>query len=566
MSISSLRIVFLLLLVFYSLKAEDFWQDLITGNPQFKDDQIPHCGFHILLESYRYAQPELLEKIHEYKIEMAQKTYNSIISPSGHFIINYEASGPHAIPTYDRDQNGTPDYLEFVAKSFDRAWFVEIDTLEFKPPPDENGQPKEVYEIFCKRLFLYGQTFFDIDEEIPSLSGNNYPSYIEISTNFSFVSYEGVTDDIVRDSMAIAVTAAHEFNHALQLGYNIWNGSKSEGGFEALDLWYIENSAVFMEEVVANQVNDYYQYLPDFFSSTDQGLTYDSFDYRIYGEVVLNIMMGQLYGRAITREVWQEIVNQPALSALDKVLKGKGSNLERELQRLSEWMFFCGQNSISNKYFPEAVKYPTPEIAVTGDYDIGLQKIAEDQLAPFSFGFFKTVILNNTNLNIYIIPEEIQEVWSGANYSFSQPYSYEFPAKVYSQLPFESVSINNDTLYTAIVAGNWNEGKTDSKIKYSLYLRNFPGNLEKEFFVYPTIVKPDQNIGYITFKNIPANARVEIFSSSGKHISTIYPQFSNDILYWNLKTYQGDKVGSGVYIYSIITPNSSREGKIMVIR
>jgi hypothetical protein len=264
--------------------------------------------------------------------------------------------------------------------------------------------------------------------------------------------------------------------------------------------------------------------------------------------------------------VWQEIVNQPALKSLDKVFKKRGSDLERELARLAEWMFFCGGNYISGRYFPEAQKYPKPAILLTNNYDVGLQKIFEDQLPPLSFKYLKTSILNTTNLNVYLAPERLHGVWSGANFSFSQPHNYEFPAKVYSQLPFQSINVNNDTLYTAISAGNWNDGKPDSKIQYSLYLRDLSGNLEKEFFVYPTIVKPDQNIGYITFKNIPRHSRIEIFSSSGKHISTIYPQFSNDNIFWDLKTFQGDEVGSGVYIYSIVTPNSSQKGKIVIIR
>ena len=567
MNLFSIRILLLLLFLIYPLRSENFWQDLITSNPELKTSRIPHCGFHILLESYQSAQPELLEKIQKYEIETKQKTYDSIMSPSGHFLINYEVSGNNAIPTYDRDQNDMPDYLEFVAKSFDRAWSVEIDTLGFKPPPDENGQAKETYEIFCKRLHgIAAGTFWDVNDEISSLPGNNYPSFIEINTDFSPVNYEGVTDSIVRDSMIIAVSAAHDFNHALQLGYNIWFANPNS--YVALDKWYIENSATYMEEVVADQVNDYYGYLPDFFSSTESGITYDSFfNNRIYGEVVLNIMTGELYGRTITREVWQEIVHSPALTAYDKVLRKKGSNLEGELRRLSEWMFFCGSNSISGKYFPEAANYPKPEIISTDNFNNGLQKIFEDQMPPFSFQLLKTPILDNIdNYNIYLSPESIPEEWSGAYFSLMPPKSFGFPAKVYSQLPFQSINVNNDTLYSTVVAANWNGGRTDSVIGYSLFLRDYPGNFESDILVYPNIIKPDQDINYVTFKNVPINAQVEIFSSNGEHISTIHPRFSNDVIFWNLKTFQGDNVGSGVYIYSIVSSNSSQKGKIIVIR
>jgi len=570
------KILLILIFLIYPVKSQTFWEDLpdlFQQDDAFKNERMSQrpwrCGFHILLEAYRLNQPHLLQKIHDYKVSVREKTYDSILSPSGHFLINYETEGPHAIPTYDRDQNGTPDYLEFVTKSFDRAWLVEIDSLGFKPPPDDDGLPKETYEVFCKGFFnLYGSTYFFLDDEISSLPGNNYPSFIEISTNFSFVNYEGVTDSIVRDSMAIAVTAAHEFNHALQLGYNIWDADPNSGGFEALDLWYIENSATFMEEVVADQVNDYYQYLPDFFSSTDQGITYDPFaSYRIYGEVVFNIMAARLYGRTITRQVWQEIVNQPALSALDKVFERKGSSFESELQRLSEWMFFSGKYSKPGQFFVEAANYPHPESILSDDYNTGLQMISEGQLPPFSIQYIKAAVSTNSNLNIYFAPEDIPEVWSGVFFSLQPPFSSGFPAKVYSHILYPSIQPNNDSLFTAVVSGNWNGGRTDSLIQYSLYLREYSGNPETGILVYPSVIKPAQGVDYITFKNIPADSRIEIFSSNGTHISTIRPQFfNNNSIFWNLQTSQGDMVGSGVYIYSIITSTISQKGKIIVIR
>jgi hypothetical protein len=562
----------ILILLISPVRSQMPLESLINSLPygdETDGEGTPRCGFHILLEAYRLDQKQATRIMHESKLEVIDKVYDSILSPSGHFLINYETEGSSAIPTYDRDQNGTPDYLEFVAKSFDRAWEVEIDSLGFRPPPDEVGSPRETYEIFCKRFSsLYGSTYFFLEDEILSLPGNNYPSYIEISTNFSFVNYEGVTDSTVRDSMAIAVTAAHEFNHALQLGYNIWDANPSPSGFEALDLWYIENSAVFMEEVVADEVNDYYQYLPDFYSSTDQGITRDPFSsLRIYGEVILNIMAAKLYGNSITREVWQEIIGEPALSALDRVFDRKGSSFDRELQRLSEWMFFSGDYSIPGAYFVEAVNYPQPKFRLSDDFYGGIQQISENKLPPFSIQYVKSAVSSNSNLNIYLAPKNIPDEWSGMSFSLQQPFSEGFPAKVYSHILHSSVQSNNDSVFAAVVAGNWNGGSTDSLIQYSLSLREYSGDPEARILVYPTVIKPEQGVEYITFKNVEPDSRIEIFSSAGKHVATVRPQlFGNDNIYWNLQTSEGDVVGSGVYIYSIVSPTISQKGKIIVIQ
>lgn len=566
--------IFLLPLLMYStLQAADLWSDLVSVHPQFREmpiDQLPHCGFHVLMEAYRAPSQELSEALARFKRGMDETIFDTHVSPSGHFTIHYEQTGPNAIPTDDRDLNGIPDYLEFVANAFDRAWQTEVDTMGFKPPPDINGQPRTTYDIYCKNLSgqdLYGSTIFYLDDEIAALPGNNYPSFIEISTDFSFVNYVGVTDPIVRDSMAIAVTAAHEFNHALQLGYNIWNGSTSSGGFDPIDLWYIENSATYMEEVVADEVNDYYSYLPSFFSSADRGIIAEFPPLRIYGEVILNIMMGELYGKTITREVWEEIVNQPALPSLNKVLQRKGSDLEREIHRLAEWMFFCGEHySIPGEFFPEAAYYPTANMESADDFASGLQKIAEGELPPLSFEYVKAAIATDNNLNIYLIPESTSESWSGAYFSFLAPFSHGFPAKVYSQISSQSIQANEDTLFSVVVAGNWNNGQIDSRIEYSLVLREFAGSMESDVVVYPNLIKPGQDVEQISFANVPADARIEIFSSRGSHIATLRPRLATDTVFWNLRTTGGDLVGSGVYIYRMVSSGSTQKGKIVVVR
>jgi hypothetical protein len=201
------------------------------------------CGFPVILEAAASQDASVTALLKQRRLEMVQQLTETYLSPSGHFLIHYETSGSNAIPSYDRDGNGTPDYLEFVAKSFDRAWEVEIDSLEFNIPPDSTGAPHTMYPVYCHLIPYYGVTnFFDPLPGSPDVFRFN--SHIEINTDFSFVSYPDITNDpIVRDSLAIAVTAAHEFNHALQLGYHIWFRNNIISVNNAIDLWFIESSA-----------------------------------------------------------------------------------------------------------------------------------------------------------------------------------------------------------------------------------------------------------------------------------------------------------------------------------
>ncbi|MFQ5584643.1 MAG: MXAN_6640 family putative metalloprotease, partial [Calditrichia bacterium] len=476
--------------------AGNIWDDMVKSNPSLKGSPLPttlKCGFPLLLEAYRSPTPEILQKIRKYRRDAQRRVGEIYTSPSGHFIIHYETSGNDAIPTYDRNQNGTPDYLEFVGNSFDRAWRVELDTLGFRIPLDAAGNSKSTYEVFCKNLRsqrLYGSTLFDLNEEITNIPGKNYPSTIEISTDFSFVNYPGVSDNILRDSMAIAVTAAHEFNHASHLSYNIWNAIPDSSGFDPLDLWFIESSATYMEEVVANEVNDYYQYIPSLFNSPQKGLMfYSPFD-RIYGQAAINIMLGMVYGRTITREIWEEIMNRPALQAHDVVLLGKGSKLHTELQRLSQWMFFTDKNALAGQFFPEAAVYPLPKMETTSSYQSGTQEVYADDLPPTAIQFLVSKVNSQSDFNIRISPQSNAGNWNGQYFVFDSPYRFQYPANVNKQVPVSDITANNDTIFSSVITGIWNDGDVDSKIHYSLFLRSGSVSESPGITVYPNPLKP----------------------------------------------------------------------------
>jgi len=564
--------IFLSMCLLQMLFAANIWRDILSTNIKagnISEGQKIKCGFHQLMNAYRNGDVELYDRIGRSIKSSRMQMQEAMISPRGHFRINYDLSGFHGIPLYDRDQNGISDYLEFVARSFDRAWEIEIETLGFRRPLDHTGQPKTVYDIFCRNLRseqIYAATIFYLDEKIEGVPGNAYPSYIEISTDFSDVSYPGITDGIVRDSMAIAVTAAHEFNHACHLSYNIWNGSATSGSFDAMDLWYIENSATFMEEVVCNEINDYYEYLEFFFNTTDRGLIYYFPEDRIYGAVVLNIMLGQLYGNTITREVWERIVEEPAVGALDYVLQNKGTGLDIELRRLAEWMFFTGQNAAPDKFFTEAENYPQPPVIATEIFLDGSSTVYTDRLPPLAFQYLETAIFSDPNLNIYLVPENFGPHWSGIVFNSLPPAGIGFPAKTYYQVAYDLITGQSNSLYSSVTSGLWNNGNANLRVNYSLNLREMSSELAKDILVYPNLVTPEQNIDYVTFKNLPQDSRIEIYSGNGYHISTVYSEFTSQTVYWNLETPQGKKVGSGVYFYKILSPKSVAEGKIIVVR
>ncbi len=526
------------------------------------------CGFPESLEIFSGNDKALQAEYQQQREARYQKTAETYLSPSGHFLVHYDTDGFDAVPTYDRNENLLPDYVEFVANAFDRAWAVEIDSLGFAVPPDDDGNPVTVYNIFCERMNFYGSTSFGFTP----VAGDpedvfRFASDISISTDFSFVEYPLITEDpIVRDSLAIAVTAAHEFNHAIQLGYRLWTSNNQPGG-GIRDLWLLESTATYMEEVVATQVNDYLQYIDCFLGSTDLNLTQNNSCDRIYGEVLLFIMLGEVYGNQITREIWEAVRVSPGVEALAAAVDAKGGSLSREMARLAYWTFFTGTNSDSDSPFPDA------------------ELFFEDEFPDDFIITTNSVAFEENSVRAFISVTENSNNWSGVQMLVAQSGEKTFPANSSTQLNFER-SIGK--FYLAVASGNWDLVNPLSRGEFEILLSG-KGNIVEEQSVamndlaplsyqiyevpvvgpinaYPNPVRPETGVSQVTFVNLPLSAKIEIFNINGLHLASVDAAEGETVAFWNMLTKNGDAVSSGVYIYTIVSEGNSRSGKIMVIR
>ena len=73
----------------------------------------------------------------------------------------------------------------------------------------------------------------------------------------------------------------------------------------------------------------------------------------------------------------------------------------------------------------------------------------------------------------------------------------------------------------------------------------------------------------ITFTHLPKDAVINIFTSRGEHVVTIYPEPSYEFdgtATWNLKNKENLDVAYGVYFYVVKTPVGDKKGKIAIIK
>ena len=143
----------------------------------------------------------------------------------------------NAPPLTDTDNNGIPDWIETIANTFEAVYAREVSLMGYRQPPN---MPYDVYLQQLANLGEFGYTQSDI------LSGQSATSYIVIDNDFAdsvYHPYDGIT--------GLKITAAHEFHHAIQYGYNYY-----------FDVWYAEATSTWMEDEVYDSGNQLYDYLP----------------------------------------------------------------------------------------------------------------------------------------------------------------------------------------------------------------------------------------------------------------------------------------------------------------
>jgi hypothetical protein len=133
----------------------------------------------------------------------------------------------------------------------------------------------------------------------------------------------------------LQVTAAHEFFHAVQFGYD-WQE----------DLWLMEGTAAWMEDEVYDSVNDNLQYLAESpLAFPYVPLDYNSRDYQPYGSWVFWKFLSESAGSGrfdsprIVRDVWNAAVGPTYSSAaLDRVLGARHTSFARVFGTFGTWM------------------------------------------------------------------------------------------------------------------------------------------------------------------------------------------------------------------------------------
>lgn len=314
-----------------------------------------------------------------------QKSYDH---PSGRFRIHYDTTGSGAVRNalIDANLNGVPDWVDTLGFVLDSIWNKEVIQMGFRAPVRDsfyapNGGDAR-FDVYLDELggAILGYTAPD---SAGGVLGNRATAFMVLDNDYAGI--PGYTDpDGPR--RAIRVTAAHEFFHAIQFAYTVY-GAEAVGG-DVKPYWY-EASAVWMEDQVYNEINDYLQYLPFWFDAPE--LSFRSFSqdfgfdpyraFRPYAMGIYGLYLSKRFpnppygapvppgGHTVVRKIWENMASVTGFnlfSAIDNALAPVGSNFISSLQEFYRWNYFVGGkvplNAPDTLYGAEAAAWPTFEL------------------------------------------------------------------------------------------------------------------------------------------------------------------------------------------------------------
>lgn len=516
------------------------YRSLVAGEPKLK------CPTFLLLEVKRNLdlfspdQQSILKQIF-----VRPKLPLSYVNATGQFKIHYATSGQDSVSAVDSDNSGIPDFVKEVAASLERSFQMQVNDMRYREPPDDAGVDGPEYDVYIQSLGtgVYGETF--AEEEVAGTARNDFRSYFRIDNDFN-------NGHFTRGVPGAQVTIAHEYLHAIQFGYRT---------FETNDeIFYYELSSIWMEDVVYDDVNDYYQYLPGYFQIRNS--PFNQFTSANLGEAIWNHFLEQKFeDRALLRRSWEIMESDVlAMEAIDRSLKEKGSAFADELAEFAIWNYFTGSRADSINFYKEGSAYP--EVTLNGNFDLTSEFSIEDSSRASTFRYYKFTTLTSGGIVITgsaenaenwrfaaivtqpgnTVDSQVFNILEGRNLGFF-PRSSEIVV-----VPVNALVLDGDDLPQL----------SRTFLNFSFKIQSSPGTAGeqgiKDISRNPFFI---QRHGEVVFTFEPVSSKVfevKVLTSDGRVVKTANlgdgaGALGSGTFSWDGRNNKGEAVASGVYIF-----------------
>jgi hypothetical protein len=297
--------------------------------------------------------------------------------------VRWTNKGVNAPPRADTDRDGVPNQVERTLAVANEVWSTEVGALHYRRPLTDQrasfDSKDRRFDIYLAALSrgLYGYCAPD-DSRMKRSSTYRY---------YDVAAYCVLDDDYARFDFPsgtplsnLQVTAAHEFQHAIQFGYDV-----SE------DAWIMESTATWMEDQVYDGSNDNRQYLtysqlnrPN--QSLDLGKAFNW-----YGNWIFFRWLSEHYGPSVVRQVWGHLDASPTGTDDYSTLGIANALTDRGVAFGDAYARFTADNQSPSAWYEEGAAYdagPAMEFGLSNaDPDSGLVTKTLDHLTSAAVRF-----------------------------------------------------------------------------------------------------------------------------------------------------------------------------------
>ncbi len=273
------------------------------------------------------------------------------------FCIHWVTTGSERPSLVDRNHNRRPDYVDKAVRTMNTVWAKEIGSMGYKKPrsdfrsgPHHGGNPNGRIDIFIANIGnvgLYG--YCTTDDPLTNRNTHRQTSaYCVFDNDFRRAEFTSGANGLA----ALKVTAAHEFFHAIQFAYDIFE-----------DRAFMEGTATWMEDEVFTGVNDNVQYLlrgspmdPVNNASRGPWISLDAGRQSTqYGTWIWYRFLTERHNDAIIKQIWVKSVGKAnyGFKSIAAILVARGTSLNAMLAQFGSW------NAAPASFYTEGVRYPT---------------------------------------------------------------------------------------------------------------------------------------------------------------------------------------------------------------
>jgi hypothetical protein len=321
-------------------------------------------------------------------------------------------------------------------------------------------------------------------------------------------------------------------------------------------VYYYELTSTWLEDVLYDEVDDYFQYLPTCFSQT-----YVPFNqHRGYDLAVWGIFLSKRYGWDIMRSTWESMRDAPSLPATDQVLKDKGSSFKYELAEFWVWNYYTGYRANPVSYYPEGGQYPMIKGGSLTQVDFLPPELNITNSALSLSSQYYQVIINADTTTLVLTNLNLSDAVTNDDHKF--PFSYTITTKQEDD-SFTHLPNGLNVRLEVTDPFNWKSTPLSGRIV---------GIVTNNVFAYPNPFRVDgrKRLTLPTGMSMAASVKVYVYSSGLDlvYASTEHPVelLGENVVQWDGRDANGELVRSGIYFYLVSIEGRKYTGKFAVVR